>query len=191
MNVGTALLRYPITVFLKDDTGVTIRSLDWEDKVALAQFFQRVPEEDRFYLKENVTAPEVIREWTEHIDLERTIPIVGVYDGKIVADATLHRSRASARRHVGELRIVVDPDYRGMGLGSRLTQELVEVGKSLKLNKLFFELVERRESSAIRIAVRAGFEQTATLKGRVRDMYGSLQDLVIMELSLVDDNAQD
>ena len=191
MNVGTALLRYPITVFLKDDTGVTIRSLDWEDKVALAQFFQRVPEEDRFYLKENVTAPEVIRGWTERIDLERTIPIIGIYDEKIVADATLHRSRAPARRHVGELRIVVDPDFRGMGLGSRLTQELVEVGKSLKLHKLFFELVERRESSAIRIAVRAGFEQTATLKDRVRDMYGSLQDLVIMELSLVDNNVQD
>ena len=190
MNVGTALQRYPITMFLKDDTRVTIRPLDREDKVALAQFFQRVPEEDRFYLKENVTAPEVIREWTEHIDLERTLPIIGVDDGKIVADATLHRSRAPARRHVGELRIVVDPDYRGKGLGSRLTQELVDIGKTLKLNKLFFELVERRESSAIRIAVQAGFEQTATLRGRVRDRYGSLQDLVIMELSLEDKSVQ-
>ena len=184
MNVGTILQRYPIKIVFDEETEVILRPLDREDKVSLARFFQRVPEEDRFYLKENVTAPEVIREWTEHTDLERTIPIVGVVDDRIVADATLHRSRAPARRHVGELRIVVDPDYRGMGLGSRLTQELVEVGKSLKLNKLFFELVERRESSAIRIAVRAGFEQTATLKGRVRDVYGVLQNLVILELPL-------
>ena len=190
MNVGTILQRYPIKIVFDEETEVILRPLDQEDKVALAQFFQRVPEEDRFYLKENVTAPEVIREWTEHIDLERTFPIIGIDDGKIVADATLHRSRTPARRHVGELRIVVDPDYRGKGLGSRLTQELMEIGKTLKLNKLFFELVERRESSAIRIAVRAGFEQTATLKGRVRDMYGSLQDLVIMELSLEDKSVQ-
>jgi hypothetical protein len=43
-----------------------------------------------------------------------------------------------------------------------------------------FELVNLREQSAIHIATQAGFEETAVLN----DRFGSLQDLVIMELSL-------
>jgi L-amino acid N-acyltransferase YncA len=184
MVVSHALKRYPINVTLEDGAKVVLRPLKREDKISLAQFFQRISEEDRFYLKENVTAPEVIHRWTEHMDFERAIPIVAVMDGCIVADATLHRSRAAARRHVGELRIVVDPDYRGKGLGNRLIHELIELGRALELHKLFFELVDRRERPAVYAAVRAGFQEVAVLKDRVKDVYGSLQDLVVLELPL-------
>ena len=71
-----------------------------------------------------------------------------------------------------------------MGLGSRLIHEHIDIGRALKLNKLFFELVARREQGAIRAAYGVGFEEVAVLKGRVRDVYGSLQDLLILELSL-------
>lgn len=184
MVVSQALKRYPISVMLEDDTKAVLRPLRREDKLGLARLFQRIPEEDRFYLKENVTAPEVIHQWTEHMDFERAIPIVAVVDGCIVADATLHRSRAAARRHVGELRIVVDPDYRGRGLGKRLIHELIELGRALELHKLFFELVDGRERAAIHAAVRAGFQEVAVLKERVKDIYGSFQDLVVLELPL-------
>ena len=49
-----------------------------------------------------------------------------------------------------------------------------------------FELVNLREQAAIHTASQAGFQEVAILKERVVDMYGSLQDLVIMELSLDD-----
>ena len=62
----------------------------------------------------------------------------------------------------------------------------MEVGRDIGLSKLFFELVGRRENDAIQAASAAGFQRAAVLEGRVRDMYGSLQDLVIMELSLDD-----
>jgi GNAT superfamily N-acetyltransferase len=186
MDVSLLSKRYPTEIVLEDGTKVTIRPLEREDKVPLIQFFQRIPEDDRFYLKENVTAPEVIHQWTEHMDLERAIPLIAVIGGKIVADATLHRSRAPARRHVGELRIVVDPDYRGRGLGARLIQELIDLGMALGLHRLFFELVDRRERAAIHAVVHAGFQEVAVLRDRVKDIYGSLQDLVILELPLDD-----
>lgn len=46
----------------------------------------------------------------------------------IVADATLHRHRAGACRHIGGIRVVVDPDYRNMGIGSSLVREVVDIG---------------------------------------------------------------
>lgn len=187
VDVKPILARYPVKIEMEDGSQFTIRPLQQSDKIPLAKFFTHIPEEDRFYLKENVTAPEVIHRWIDEMDLERVVPLVALSGNEIVADATLHRSRAQARRHIGELRVVVHPDYRGVGLGSRLIQELIDLAKALKLDKVFFELVDRRESGAIHAAVQAGFEETAVLRGRVRDMYGSLQDLVIMELSLEDE----
>ncbi len=184
MDILPALQRYPIKIKLEDGTDIELRPLDKDDKIRLAKFFQRVSEEDRFYLKENVTAPEVIHNWIDNLDYDRVVPIVAVANGNIVADATLHRSRVPARRHVGELRVVVDPDFRSKGLGSRLIHELVDLGRVLELDKLYFELVDRRELGAIHAAVYAGFEEVAALKDRVKDAYGSMQDLVIMEISL-------
>ena len=186
MDIKPHLDRYPIEVTLEDGTSVTIRPLKKEDKVALAQFFLRVPEEDRFYLKENVTAPEVIHQWTEHIDYERVIPLVALVGDRIIADATLHRSRAPARRHVGEIRVVVDPEFRSKGLGSRLIQELTGLAKAAGLDRVYMELVDRREMPAIQTALKLGFQEVAILRGRVRDIYGSLQDLSVMELPLRD-----
>ncbi len=184
MDIVPCLERYPVQVKLEDGTTITIRPLEREDKVLLARFFQGVSEEDRFYLKENVTAPEVIHNWIDTLDLDRVVPIVALDKGEIVADATLHRSRAPARRHVGEIRLVVGPNFRSRGLGSRMIRELVDIGSAIELEKLVFELVDRRELGAIHTAVQAGFEEAAVLKNRVKDVYGSYQDLVVLELNL-------
>ena len=188
MTMPAFLRRFPLTATLYDGSTVTLRPLQPDDKTQLLRFFLRVPEEDRFYLNNDVTAPEVIREFTDRIDLNQTIPLVAVDGDTVLADATLHRSRRAARRHVGELRIVVDPEYRGQGLGVRLIHELIQIGRDLDLRRLYFELVDRREQRAIQAALAAGFEEVAVVRGRVRDIYGSLQNLVILELSLDDED---
>ncbi len=180
----TIVRRYPIQITLDDGTRVTFRLLKREDKVPLVQFFQRIPEEDRYYLKDNVTAPEVVRHWTGNMNLDYTIPILAVVEDRIIADGTLHRDWAPARRHIGEVRVTVDPEFRGRGLASKLIKELIDVGETLKLTKLVFELVKRREHGAIQAARRAGFVESAILRDRIKDTSGNLQDLIIMELSL-------
>ena len=188
MDTPAFLRKFPRVATLNDGQQVTIRPLQSNDDTALHQFFRRVPEEDRFYLNNDVTSPEVIRGFTGNISLDVAIPLVAVSDDKIIADSTLHRSRRASRRHVGELRIVVDPDYRGRGLGARLIDELIQLGIDLGLERLAFELVDRREMPAIQAAKAAGFEEVAVLEGRVRDMYGIMQDLVILELPLEEED---
>ena len=177
---------YPKTVMLRDGTQVELRPLLAEDGGRLLDFFRRIPEEERYYLKENVTSPEVIQAWTSNIDLSRVIPIIAVVADRIIGDATLHRSRAIARCHIGELRIVVDPRYRELGLGRRLIRELLDIAAELELQKVTFQLVDHWERRAIAAAASVGFREVATLKEWVHDFWGDYRDLVIMELHLKD-----
>jgi L-amino acid N-acyltransferase YncA len=169
---------------LRDRTEAIIRPLAEADKTALLNFFQRIPEEERYYLKENVTAPAVIQEWTSNIDCQRVFPIVALHEDEIIADATLHLRRARARQHIGEIRVVVEPGYREVGLGGRLIRELLDVAAGLGLHKVVFELVADQDEPAILAAGSAGFREVAVLKEHVRDMWGNFQDLVLMELPL-------
>ena len=177
---------YPKTTLLHDGSSAVLRPLTKGDKLPLLKFFESVPEEERFYLKENVTAPEVVLNWTAHIDLERVIPIVAVVGDEIVADATLHRSRSPARGHIGELRLVVAPDYRDKGLGRRMLREILDVAAGLGLEKVTFELVAQREEAAVMAAGSMGFHEVTTLKEGARDFWGNYQDIVLMEVPLKD-----
>ena len=184
MTTSEILRRFPSAATLYDGEQVTIRPLQPDDKDALLSFFLRVPEEDRFYLNSDVSSPEVIAEFTDHIDLGQAIPLVAQSGDRILADATLHRSRRAARRHIGEIRVVVEPAYRRRGLGVRLIHELIQIGRDLDLHSLVFELVSGHQRDAINAAQGAGFEEVAVLRGRVLDIHGSPQDLIILERAL-------
>jgi GNAT superfamily N-acetyltransferase len=175
---------YPKENVLQDATKVTIRPMVTRDEEPLLEFFLRVPEEDRYYLKEDVTSPAVIRKWIEFLDYDRVLPLLAVADGAIVADATLHRRRASGRRHAGEIRIVVDPAYRGKGLGTALMRELISIAAEAGLETIVMELAEEAEKDAVYVAEHLGFIQVAILRNAIKDPHNKTQNMVLLELPL-------
>ena len=177
---------YPKDIMLRDGDKVTVRPLDSSDKIRLLEFFERIPEEERYYLKENVASAKVIQGWTTNMDLSKVIPIVAVVGDAIVADATLHLNRTPARHHLGEVRVVVDPAYREVGLGGRLIREILDIAANLGLVKVVFELVAQREMEAVCAAERVGFKEVATLEDRVKDFWGNYQDLILLEIPVAD-----
>ena len=164
-----------------EGTETVLRPLSVDDEARLLRFFMRVPEGDRYFLKEDVTDPALIHRWTSEVDSNRVISIVAILGDEIIADATLHRSRNLARSRVGEYRLVVDPAYRGLGLAGRLAEEMLDIAADLGLRKVAYEAVDPQEETAIEATKRMGFEHVATLKGRVVDLWGREQDLVILE----------
>ena len=170
---------YPKQVSLKDWTKVTLWPMEPRDEARLHEFFCRIPEEDRKLLKEDVAHRAVVANWCRQIDYNRVIPILAEAGGKIVADATLHRRKFGWLQHVGEIRIVVDPEYRRKGLGSLLIEDLMLLAIDSKLERLFAELVAS-EISAVRAFERVGFERMAHLPGFARDQNNTPQDLLLL-----------
>ncbi len=176
---------YPTLYLTEDRVQMTIRPMVPEDKDDVLAFFCRIPQADRFNLKEDVTAPKVIDRWAQTLDYSRVLPLLALLDDKIVGNGILHHRRAGARQHIGEVRVVVDPSYRNRGVGRGLLHKLVEIAGAKGLNKLMFEVIADTEEPARHTAQVLGFIPVATLPGHVLDEAGNPHDLIIMERRLL------
>ena len=175
---------FPKKVCLRDGTRIVLKPMTPDDAGALLDFFRGIPAEGRFYLKEDVTSRKVVERWVEELDYDRTLPLLGWVEDKVVADATLHRNRAGARRHSGEVRVLVTPEYRSRGLGTTLLRELAQIADKNGLERLLFEAVAEKEEAAIQAAKFLGFFQVGTLGNFAKDLDGHSRDLVLLELPL-------
>ncbi len=178
------LAAYPKEVSLRDGGTVVFKPMTHDDGEALLHFFLKIPPRERHYLKEDVTSPKVINRWTQELDYDRALPLLAWAKGRIVADGTLHRTRTLARRHVGEVRIVVDPDYRNLGLGTSLLHELAAIANENGLERLTFQAVAGIEDAAIKAAEFIGFMKLAVLPNHGKDPDGHSRDIVLMEMPL-------
>ncbi len=147
---------YPKTVRLRDHTSVTLRPMTAADADALLAFFQRVPDGDRAFLRHDVTAPGVIRAWAEGLDYDRTLPLLALAGDRVVADATLTRYHTPAGGEEGEVRVVVDAEYRGRGLGSILIRELTVTAYNAELEQVTFEFIKGAQDDAAAAAAFVG-----------------------------------
>ena len=176
------LTGFPTVRLTSESEEYGVRPMEAGDSQALLEFFQRVPESDRYYLKEDVTSPDVIERWCEELDYRRVIPLLATKGARIIGDATLHRSRSMARRHIADVRVVVDPEYRNKGVGRGLLRCLGDVASQSDIVRLRFEVVAGREEPARRTAMALGFVPVAGLPDYIRDSDGTLHDLLIMDL---------
>lgn len=175
--------QYPKTTVLKDGTKVLLKAMTHNDRDGLREFFVRIPEVDRKFLKHDVSKREVVDAWLKDINYGRVFPLLAVVDEKVVGDATLHRRASGWLKHVGEVRLVVDPAYRRKGLGSHMLEEIILLAADAGLEKLVAEVVAEEEG-ALRAFRRFNFQQVAVLPGLVKDHSGRYQDLVVMILDL-------
>jgi ribosomal protein S18 acetylase RimI-like enzyme len=155
-----------------------IRPIEAGDSPALSAFFERIPESDRTFLKEDVGDPRVLEDWVQP-GPGRTI---AVDDGQIVgalAVVPLHGWSS----HVGEIRLVVDPDHRGRGIGRLLARQAVLDAVDMGLGKLVVEVISD-QGALIAMFRGLGFEPEALLTDHVRDRSGQTRDLIVLANSV-------
>jgi ribosomal protein S18 acetylase RimI-like enzyme len=181
---GRELIDYPQLWELQDGTEVTVRPMVKEDRDKLVEFFRRIPDQELRVLKDDVTGGTVIDQWVQSLDYDRVLPLVVEVGGRIIADATLHRRRQGWRRHLGGVRVVVDPEFRHRGLGSRLLAELAEVATREGLTRLYVEL-PADDTRAIDLFLARGFKEVARFADYILDRNGRYHDLVVLNLNLV------
>ncbi len=177
------LAGFPKRVTLQTGIHVSIRPMVKEDAEKLHAFFCKVPREDRLFLRDDVSIREVIDSWADELNYEKVLPLVAEVDDTIVADATLHRRQFGWTSHVGKMRLVVDTDYRGKGLGTLMIEELIETAKKAGLGILVAEIIGG-QTEALKILKRLGFTKEAVFYNYVKDQIGEEHDLVIMMKNL-------
>ena len=173
------LEEYPKQVTLKDNTALTLRPMTRDDEHSVYMFFSSLPEESRRYLRNDVTNRKIIAQWMRQLNYDKTIPIMAEYNGKIIASTTLHLQTFGWGRHVGEVRMVIDPALQGRGLSGLLFDEISRVGEKIGLKKLVARIVTAR-AEVIKAFENSGFSRVAVLEKYVKDMRQQYADIAIM-----------
>jgi acetyltransferase len=177
------LQKFPRNSTLKDGLKIRLRPLRIDDEKQFHEFFLSVPEQERMFIKHRVTQLEVIHEWCKHIDYGRNLPLLGLVEGKIVGDATLHQDLGGWKRHIGRVSVLVHPHYRGRGLAKALVQEIVDMARNMGLEKLEAEFIGEQEA-AIHMFAMLGFTEYLRLENYVKDMQAIQHDYIFMGLDL-------
>jgi RimJ/RimL family protein N-acetyltransferase len=162
---------------------ILLRPLLEEDQKRLFSLFSEAPEEDTRFLKDQVKDPLLVERWVSNLNYDKVLPLVAYCDDRVVGDCTLHRGHNSSR-HLGEIRIFLARDYRGVGLGSKMIQEMSEVARKVDLQFLRAEII-LDHVKVIKAFRRLGFDLRCTLDDFFMRRDGVTHDIALMIKRLV------
>ncbi|HMO44569.1 MAG TPA: GNAT family N-acetyltransferase [Rubrivivax sp.] len=149
------------------------------DRGALAALVAALPAHDLLFVPRDLGHPKVIDAWMRALD-DGTLTSLAARDGgAMVACTAIVTDELSWSRHVGELRVLVSPAWRGKGLGRVLIQECFAQALALGLKKLVAQMTTDQRA-AIGVFEELGFRAEALLAGHVADRDGKLHDLVLL-----------
>ena len=169
---------FPWTTKLKDRT-VTLRLMQQNDRDAILAFAQALPADDLLFLPLDITHPKVVDGWVRSLDSGRTSTVVAESEGHLLGMGTLVRSETGWARHLGNMRLLVSTDARGIGLGAILANEVFMLAQASGLQKIVAQMAAEQRG-AVAVFERLGFRAEALLTDYVMDRNGRTHDLIVM-----------
>jgi RimJ/RimL family protein N-acetyltransferase len=171
---------------IRDGVSVLLRPLQVSDEEPLRKFLARIPDQERWFLREDSSETNATTEWIRNLDYSKVLPLVAVKvdDGGIIANIQMHRPLAECLRHIAHIRVMVDPQYRRQALGPNLLLAAVKLAMDIGIEKLAAEFVADIHESAIKAALKLDFFEQARLKDYVKGRDGKYYDLIIMVKTL-------
>lgn len=170
---------------MKDGTEVTIRRLVANDIDRLMEFYDSLPEEDRRYLKFDVTDRKVVAKRLRRVESGDDIRIAAVHGGVLVASGALELSGEGWSKHQGEIRVMVARPFQHRGLGTIMIRELYFIAVQNKIETIVARMM-RPQAGAQKVFHRLGFRDETMLPDFVKDLQGGSQDLIVMTCDVKD-----
>lgn len=167
---------------LKDGARILIRPLTRDDRQALIDLFSLTSADDLRYMRHSVKDTQLIGGWVDNLDYAKVLPLVAVFNNRIVGDATLHMNTGPAR-HRAEVRIFLAKDFRRRGVGSRLLLGLIELAKRQNLYLLEADVLSD-QAHIVRAFQSAGFETKCIFEDYFMLPDGDLRDVARLILRL-------
>jgi GNAT superfamily N-acetyltransferase len=175
--------RYPQEAVLRDGRRALLRPFHSTDADELYAFFQRLPLATRRFAWDRIDERSTVEEWARNIDYGKVFPLVAFDSRRIVADATLHRRKNGPLRLVGRIKWLIDPAWRGVGLGTLLVNHFIDTARMNGLRHLTCMLISDLEADAVSVLSDLGFQQYP-VPGYGTDPDGGQHDMTKMVLKL-------
>ncbi len=170
---------------LKDGTKVEIKNLIHDDLEKLMKFYRSLPEQDRKYLRVDVTDRHVVEQRIKLIKTSNLTRIIALTGNKIIGAGDLELPDEEWRKHHGELRVIVSREYRRKGLGMIMMRELYFIAARKNVKKIIAKFM-RPQTAARKILRKLDFHEETLIPNYVRDRAGKTQDMVIMTCNMKD-----
>ncbi|MEM4298388.1 MAG: GNAT family N-acetyltransferase [Nitrososphaerota archaeon] len=159
---------------LKDRRVLLIRRAMPQDAQAIVDIVNEVASEEYYILWDKVEYNvELERRHIEKAGLtENALILIAEVEGKIVGVGELKRGEFKKNKHTAELGIALLREYRGLGIGSLLLNEILAWAKEKGLEKVCLSVFSSNEP-AIALYKRLGFELEGIRKKqfKIHDKY--------------------
>ena len=149
--------RYPQEAVTRDGRRLLLRPFHRGDSDAFYDLFQRLPLESRRFDWNRIDDRSFIEFWAESLNYDQIFPVVALDGAKLVAEVTLERQERGPLRLVGRIHWLLDPAYRGVGLGTLLVHHITGVARDRGLRHLTCMLITDLEADAVRVLEGLGF----------------------------------
>lgn len=180
---------YPRQVRLSD-LDVTFSRMDDADRNRVHAFTQSLPERDLLFLRHDITDTQVIEDWLEAVNLGRTVTLLAEEDGKLIGYCSLHRSPILWTRHLGEIRMLVSPNYRGKGIGKSFVEQIFGFTHGFQLQKVMVNMMSTQRDAQT-LFHNLGFIPEALLHDWAIDRNGRTHDLIVMSREVDDTEVEE
>ncbi len=162
------------------------RQIKLKDGDAIMVFSRALPEQDLLFRRMDITQAHVVDTWINYIETGKTVSLLAEDDGQMVGYCSLHTSEILWTRHLGEIRLLVAPEYRGKGIGGELARQTFELAGHLKLQKLVVQMMSTQQDAQT-LFHHLGFVPEALLHDWAIDRNGRTHDLIVLSRE-IDEN---
>jgi L-amino acid N-acyltransferase YncA len=169
---------FPMRFSLKS-RNVTLRPLTIADRQSLITFARSLPADDLLFLERDITQDAEVDWWLGQAAAGTLFTIVAWEQDAVIGYATFDRGSVRWTRHVAELRVVVGPTARGMGLGRLLLELVFEVALAEGVKKVVARMTPT-QAAALTLFKRLGFEDEAVLREHAVSANGATHDLLVL-----------
>ncbi len=149
------IARYPSKQAISTGEQVVIRPLEVGDEFDLREFFLSLSADERAFLRDDVTDPNVTERWARHTDFARALPLVAIEGNRIVADAVLLRGEALS--HTAEIRMTLARRLRHTDLPDMLLADLASIAEEADMDSVTLFITPADDSALLASARRVGF----------------------------------
>jgi ribosomal protein S18 acetylase RimI-like enzyme len=158
---------------------VKIRHIVLKDAASYRQCFDAVAKERRYFPVYQAPPPSVVRAYLRKSLRDKTVFLIAEDQERVVGWAAVSSSGWPSSAGCGHFGIGLLPEYRGMGLGTKLAARVLKMARG-KFSSVFL-FVLRKNKPARKLIKKMGFELCGEIKKGVKLPQGFDDNLIMQK----------